>query len=60
MRNLIEYLQKEDAIILINDINKDKVEEINKKYNVGVLNDLDMFGEKNRYLLSMRFRCYIK
>ena len=45
-RNLIEYLQKEDAIILINDINKDKVEEINKKYNVSVLNDLDMFSEK--------------
>ena len=45
-RNLIEYLQKEDAIILINDINKEKVEEINKKYNVSVLNDLDMFSEK--------------
>ena len=45
-RNLINYLQKEDAVILINDINKEKVEEIKKQYNVEVLSDEEMFNEK--------------
>ena len=45
-RNLINYLQKEDAVILINDINHEKVEEIKKQYNVEVLSDEEMFNEK--------------
>lgn len=45
-KNLIQYLQKEDAIIYINDINKEKIEEIKKQYNVSELNDIDMFKEK--------------
>ena len=45
-RNLINYLQKEDAIILINDIKKDKVEEIQKQFNVQILNDAEMFEKK--------------
>ena len=45
-KNLIQYLQKEDANIYINDINKEKIEEIKKQYNVSELNDIDMFKEK--------------
>ena len=45
-KNLIQYLQKEDAIIYINDINNEKIEEIKKQYNVSELNDIDMFKEK--------------
>ena len=45
-RNLINYLQKEDAIILINDIKKEKIEEMKKQFNVDSLSDEMMFNEK--------------
>ncbi len=44
-RNLILYIQKEDAIIFINDIKKKKTEEIKKQFNVQILNDEDMFKQ---------------
>ena len=45
-KNLIKYLQKEDAIIFINDIKQEKTEEIKKQFNVQILSDEEMF-EKN-------------
>ncbi len=38
-RNLIELLSKENAIILVNEINKDKLIDITKKFNVKVIED---------------------
>ena len=38
-RNLIELLSKEKAIILVNEINKDKLIDITKKFNVKVIED---------------------
>jgi len=45
-KNLIKYLQKEDAIILINDIKKEKAEEIKKQFNVQILSDEEIFNNK--------------
>lgn len=38
-RNLIELLSKEKAIILVNEINKDKLIDITQKFNVKVIED---------------------
>ena len=38
-RNLIELLSKENAIILVNEINKDKLIDITQKFNVKVIED---------------------
>ena len=38
-RNLIELLSKENAIIIVNEINKDKLIDITQKFNVKVIED---------------------
>ncbi len=41
---LVDYITKEGANVIINDINKENLDRVSKKYGAKIHNDLDIYG----------------